>query len=353
MRLLSALIYQPVILKGSLLPEGLWNSEDALLMPEIAGFVDGAYNTVKALPDLPDALEQATDLARTLAFNYTLNRDGYRDAANALAVEMATDLDTYLALANAIEGGKRKITNIYRGTTREDRYYRGIIAFEAAVLLLPLTKTKAAIKTARSLRGLLEELKALKLGTRVVKGEGSAWKWLPDGAIKSVDDLVLGTGNTIKYNATRFIGLSFENQVKLLTENVIGLTKEQAEFLINQIKTKNGRIVFGGSRVRGNSTALSDLDIGFDGITQNQLYDIVNKYNKQFFGGSQSTAPGALKDKFILTGNTGKTFPEIKPPEEFFMRSGNRHYFDKDGIPYVPSGFISVDALGNVHLGKL
>lgn len=127
----------------------------------------------------------------------------------------------------------------------------------------------------------------------------------------------------------------------------------QAEFLINQIKTKNGRIVFGGSRVRGNSTNLSDLDVGFDGITQNQLYDISNKYNKQFFGSSQSAAPGAIKDKFILTGNTGNTFPEIKSPEEFFMRSGNRHYSDKEGIPYIPSGFISVDGLGNVHLGKM
>ncbi|MFM7856702.1 MAG: nucleotidyltransferase domain-containing protein [Flammeovirgaceae bacterium] len=44
--------------------------------------------------------------------------------------------------------------------------------------------------------------------------------------------------------------------------------------MINQVKAKNGKIVFGGSRVRGNATDLSDLDVGFDGITQNQLYDI-------------------------------------------------------------------------------
>lgn len=198
--MLSALIYNPVVIKGSLIPESLWNSDYAFINPEAAGFVDGAYNTLKALPELPNAITQATDLARDLAFNYTLNTDGYRDATNELVVEMATNLDTYIRLAKAIDAGEKKLKNIYHGTTKEDRYYRGIIAFEVVALLVPLAETKAAVKTAQGMRRLLAELKALKLGK--VKAESNLARGLsethPEQFAEFVDEVdnLPGSGKT-------------------------------------------------------------------------------------------------------------------------------------------------------------
>jgi hypothetical protein len=52
------------------------------------------------------------------------------------------------------------------------------------------------------------------------------------------------------------------------------------------------------------------------------------------------------------TDLTKPAFPEILSPEKFFMRSGIRHPLDKGGAAYIPSGFISIDGMGNVHLGK-
>lgn len=162
--LLASLIYNPVAVKGSLIWESLWNRADPYIVPEIAGFIDGCYNTYKAIPETDEAVEAASELARDFAFNYALNRDGYRDAVNELVTEAVTDLDTYIKLANAIVAAEDKIVNIYKGTSQEDRYWRGIIVFEVASAIFPLSKTKAAAKTASGIRGLLDDLRKYKVG---------------------------------------------------------------------------------------------------------------------------------------------------------------------------------------------
>ena len=162
--LLASLIYNPVAVKGSLIWESLWNRTDPYIMPEIAGFIDGCYNTYKSIPETDEAVEAATEVARDFAFNYALNTDGYRDAVNNLVTEALTDLDTYIKLANGIVAAEDKIVNIYKGTTQEDRYWRGVIVFEVASAIFPLTKTKTAAKSASGIRGLLEDLKKFKVG---------------------------------------------------------------------------------------------------------------------------------------------------------------------------------------------
>jgi hypothetical protein len=143
-------------------------------MPEIAGFIDGCYNTYKSIPETDDAIEAATEVARDFAFNYTLNRDGYRDAVNNLVTEALTNLDTYIKLANGIVAAEDKIVNIYKGTTPEDRYWRGIIVFEVASTVFPLSKTKTAAKTASGIRQLLDDLKKFKIGKLFTERIGAA-----------------------------------------------------------------------------------------------------------------------------------------------------------------------------------
>lgn len=167
--LLASLIYNPVAVKGSLIWESLWNRADPYIMPEIAGFVDGCYNTYKAIPQTDEAVEGATEVARDFAFNYALNRDGYRDAVNDLVAEALTNLDTYIKLANGIVATEDKIVNIYKGTTPEDCYWRGIIVFEVASAVFPFSKTKTAAKSASGIRELLDDLKRFKIGKLIVK----------------------------------------------------------------------------------------------------------------------------------------------------------------------------------------
>jgi hypothetical protein len=150
-------------------------------MPEIAGFIDGCYNTYKSIPETDEAVEAATEVARDFAFNYALNRDGYRDAVNNLVTEALTDLDTYIKLANGIVAAEDKIVNIYKGSTPEDRYWRGIIVFEVASAIFPLAKTKVAAKSTSGIRGLLDDLKKFKLRKFVPKSSA-------DDLAKYIDD---------------------------------------------------------------------------------------------------------------------------------------------------------------------
>jgi hypothetical protein len=202
---LAALINGPVGVKGSLIWESLWNRPDPYITPEVAGFIDGCYNTYQAMTELDKSIGDATEIARDFAFNYTFNRDGYRDAVNQLVNEAATDLDTYIKLANAIVAAENKIENIYQGTTMEDRYLRGIIVFEVVSAIFPITKTKAAAKTASGIRGLIEELRAFKLRKAVVKSE-SEMIGLAKGGVRipglgeklNVSDYATSAKNSVK-----------------------------------------------------------------------------------------------------------------------------------------------------------
>jgi hypothetical protein len=139
-----------------------------------------------------------------------------------------------------------------------------------------------------------------------------------------------------------------------LTENVSGLTKEQAEFLINFIKIRNGKVVFGGSRVRGNAkitndwATSSDLDLGFDNLSSGQRNSLINDFNKKFAGSSENKI---IEHNWIYPNSIPSNIPKILSSEEFFMRSGTRSSYE-GGMDFGPSGFISLDFNGNVILGK-
>ena len=180
----------------------------------------------------------------------------------------------------------------------------------------------------------------------------SGWNQLPDCGEETTEKMLLATGQTIAYLSIKCSGVPEDKQVQLLTGNIKGLTAPQAGFFITMAREKRTSVVFGGSRLRGNATDSSDLDVGFDSKDQKVVYDIADKYNKRFFGSSRAKGSGAINDKFIFTGKGTDNIPAILSPEEFFMRSGNRYIMDKGGAPYKPSGFISIDGTGNVHLGK-
>lgn len=62
-----------------------------------------------------------------------------------------------------------------------------------------------------------------------------------------------------------------EEQIDYLTEQIPGLPRDQARVLLEKAYSKDSSVVFGESRVRGNYTADSDLDVGFGGLTANQV----------------------------------------------------------------------------------
>jgi hypothetical protein len=147
-----------------------------------------------------------------------------------------------------------------------------------------------------------------------------------------------------------------EEQIAYLVNNVQGLTSEQADFLLSQVQRRNGSIVFGGSRVRGNAqiddsgTVISDLDVGFDGLTKGQINRIMNDFNKKFAGSSQNQI---IQHNWIFPGSQPSRYvSKIRSPEEFFMRSGVRSPHDgaKAGQPFYPSGYIKVSPDGMVEI---
>jgi hypothetical protein len=184
--------------------------------------------------------------------------------------------------------------------------------------------------------------------------KNAPWKNLPAGSTVSTKSIQLGTGGNIVSRQTILSGLTREQQVEVLVSNVEGLTVNQANKLLDLLqKYKPNRIAIGGSRVRGNSNANSDLEVGFDGLEQNKVYSFANEYNKSMHGSSQYKGPGAIKDQFIFTGNKPNTLPKILSPEDFFMRSGIRNAGDLNGgNPFGPSGYISIDQSGTIILGK-
>ena len=178
------------------------------------------------------------------------------------------------------------------------------------------------------------------------------WKNIPTNASKTSKSITLGTGGSIVSRETILTGLSRQEQVDLLVNNVEGLTSVQANKLLDLLqKYKPNRIVIGGSRVRGNPNSASDLEVGFDGILQQKLTDFAYEYNKSMYGSSQYVGAGAIKDRFILSGKQLNNIPDIINPEEFFMRTGIRPP-SEGSRPFGPSGYISIDLNGKIILGK-
>ena len=142
-----------------------------------------------------------------------------------------------------------------------------------------------------------------------------------------------------------------EKQLDFLEKNIPGINREQTKFLIESANAKGSSTVFGGSRVRGNYRADSDLDVGFGNLSTGQAKKLVNKANR--LRGLH------IEDGIsIVPGNSTRNIKVIKSPEEFFSRSGFRtdglHKFDPRRIfrPFKPSGSISVLPDGTIKVIK-
>ena len=144
-----------------------------------------------------------------------------------------------------------------------------------------------------------------------------------------------------------------EEQIDFLVENIPGLPREQAKVLLEGAYSRDSSVVFGRSRVRGDYSDGSDLDVGFGNINANQAGKIINKAKKV-----ENGLP--LEDTRITPGNTTLAIPTIESPEEFFQRSGERfRIVDGEKIPtenskgestYEPSGSITVTPDGQIKI---
>ena len=111
---------------------------------------------------------------------------------------------------------------------------------------------------------------------------------------------------------------------------------------------RNTSIVIGGSRVRGNATPKSDIDIGFGHLNPNQAGKAISQIQR-----NSAQIPGALQveDTRIVPGNETKNIPRIPSPEEFFQRRGTRVGRDgKAGQPFHPSGSVTIHPNGIIEI---
>jgi RHS repeat-associated protein len=132
-----------------------------------------------------------------------------------------------------------------------------------------------------------------------------------------------------------------DEQLAHAVANVNGLTESQARLIMESAFKRGSSVVFGGSRVRGNSTEGSDLDVGFGSLSTAQAGKIIKAASQE--------GPLSLEKTQIVPGNKTDVIPTIQTPEEFFARSGTRSDRDaKAGQPFTPSGSITYNPNGTV-----
>jgi hypothetical protein len=151
-------------------------------------------------------------------------------------------------------------------------------------------------------------------------------------------------------NGTSYYNASLTEQIAYLTHHVKGLEWDQAEYILRSVfehpaSTQKTRVVFGGSRVRGNSTPTSDLDVGIYDFGNNRVDKLIKKVNRQVSYGNFKIR---LEETKIYEGNKTKEIPEILSPEEFFMRKGKASMPDGKIRKFKSSGFISLGADGTI-----
>jgi RHS repeat-associated protein len=73
-----------------------------------------------------------------------------------------------------------------------------------------------------------------------------------------------------------------EEQLDFLEQNIHGFSREQGRALLEYAfnPERNLSVVFGGSRIRGNYSPTSDLDVGVGSLTTSQAGRIIKKANK-------------------------------------------------------------------------
>ncbi len=171
---------------------------------------------------------------------------------------------------------------------------------------------------------------------------------LDSKALGVVDDFIKRVDNTVlwkKYTKMTEIKFnSIDEQVKFLVENVPGLTKEQANKLLNFAFERDSSVTLGGSRIRGNYTELSDLDAGFSNVSNGQYKRLIDGLNKM----EGVKFEDGIK---LIVGNETPNVPKIENMEEFFQRTGTRLRPDSSGS-YVlnSSGSITITKDGTIKL---
>lgn len=157
------------------------------------------------------------------------------------------------------------------------------------------------------------------------------------GSVSRVPEIVIDNPGTT------FETMGLEQQAHFFTENVPGMTEAQATLLLTKAFGKGSNVVVGGSRVRGDHTVTSDLDVGFDGVNANQSGKLKSPVTK--------LGPLKLEPTQIVPGNETGAIAEIQSAGEFFQRSGIRGPKDaKAGQPYFPSGSITFEPTGEIHI---
>lgn len=133
-------------------------------------------------------------------------------------------------------------------------------------------------------------------------------------------------------------------QAKFLANHVPGLTEAHATTILEAAFERDSSAVFGGSRVRGDFTSASDLDVGWGNLSERQAQRAIKKINKMDFDVK-------LEQLTIVPGKETATIRKIESPEEFFQRSGVRAGGDlKAGQPYRPSGSITATSDGKIRI---
>jgi len=127
-----------------------------------------------------------------------------------------------------------------------------------------------------------------------------------------------------------------------LARRIPGLSPAQAGFLLERAEPSS--VCFGGSRIRGNFCAESDLDVGFGSLSVNQANRIIKACNARVDTGNFTLRLDRTPIVSSFRPNSG-AFSTIRSPEEFFGRCGIRSCTDgpKAGQPFSPSGSITYD----------
>jgi hypothetical protein len=162
--------------------------------------------------------------------------------------------------------------------------------------------------------------------------------------------LVMSTRRHVLREGSMYTGATREEQIAYLLNQVQGLDREEAKFILDGVfehpqSTAETRVVFGGSRVRGNPKSTSDLDVGVYGFANNPLNKLIKKVNERFERGEFNLPMETTK---VLDGNATSSIPLIVSPEEFFLRTGMRSASEGELKMFSPSGFVSVGKDGTI-----
>lgn len=183
------------------------------------------------------------------------------------------------------------------------------------------------------------------LGIGLATGYGTARSL--GGGLSSSVRAPLYTERSIFATFPERTALQFDSvgaQADFLSTHIPGLSPTQATSILDGAFTRDSSAVFGGSRVRGNFTDLSDIDVGFGALSERQAQRLIGGIN-----GQGHAVP--MERLTIVPGKSTATIPQIVTPEEFFQRSGIRAGGDlKAGEPFFPSGSVSATRDGRIVL---